>query len=447
MMESPPIYAVCPAAIGHPASEHALDIFEHAVNAVRADRLIDAAISLNGAILQISDRSFDLIKYRRVFVIGAGKASALMAAALQNIIGDAITDGVVVTKYSHALPTKRIRILEAGHPIPDENSVSAGHEIHDLVAQANQNDLVICLLSGGASSLMELPAAGITLEDLQTITNLLLRAGADINELNAVRACLSNLKAGGLARAIAPARAICLVISDVLGNPLNVIGSGPCFDIAVDRNAAISIIQKNGLWEAISHPVQDSLLNESPSARAISPEVTHFIIGDIRTALDAAKECAIARGLHPLILSSEVQGEARLVGKVYGGMAHDLPLSSQATGFDCIIAGGETTVTVTGNGKGGRSQELACTAALEMSGIEEVCLLAAGTDGTDGPTDAAGALVDGRTLQMAEDHGLSIDHALAENDAYPLLDKIGCLIRTGPTQTNVGDLIIAVHPK
>jgi glycerate 2-kinase len=443
-MSGPSVRAACPSATRGSAAELALAIYQDAINAIRADRLMRSSLSLKGDRLTINGRTIELSQFDRILVVGAGKASALMAAALDKAMGDALTAGVVVTKYDHSLPCRRIRILEAGHPIPDENSVEAGKAIHDLAASASERDLVICLLSGGASALMELPISGISLEDLQITTSLLSRAGANINELNLVRACLSCLKAGGLARAAAPARVICLVISDVLGNPLNVIGSGPCFETNVDHEKSTQMIQKFGLWAALPFAVQQALLRPQDGPSPSPPLVDHLILGDIHPALDAARQSAIRRGLTPLVLTASMEGEAKEAGMVYGQIARDIPQSYAVTGFDCILAGGETTVTVRGDGKGGRSQELACAATLVMADTDGIALLAAGTDGTDGPTDAAGALVDGSTLSRVRSEGPGIDAALANNDVYPLLAELGCLVKTGPTQSNVGDLVIIV---
>jgi len=429
----------------NPAAEHALAIYLSTLDAVRADRLVLSALAREGDTLRVGGHELRLSDYEAVCVIGAGKAATGMARAVEERLGDSLTEGVVVTKYGHGGPMRRIRVMEAGHPIPDENALAAGRAIHDLARRADEKDLVLCLISGGASALMELPHEGITLGDLREATDLLLRAGATIDELNTVRACLSQLKAGGLARAAHPATVVCLVLSDVLGNPLHVIGSGPCVDTPVNPQAAQAILARYNLSDTIPPAVQHHLARFLPSSLPpFLPSSLHVIVGDIWTALHAAREAANRRGLTSCILTGYVRGEAREVAQVFGGIARDLPQTYPETGINCYIAGGETTVTVRGNGKGGRSQEIACAVAPILDGVPCVALLAAGTDGTDGPTDAAGGLVTGETMEKARAAGLSVEAALRNNDAYPFLQAVGGLLLTGPTHSNVGDLVIAV---
>lgn len=443
---------------GNAAAEDALAIYAAALAAVRADHLILSTLRRKGDILNVGHLSLALADFEHIYLVGAGKAAAMMAAAAEQRLAGFPTEGIVVTKYGHWIPTQQVRVLEAGHPVPDESSIAAGQAIHALVSQAGERDLVLCLISGGASALMELPRESITLDDLRTTTDLLLRAGANIEELNEVRACLSQLKAGGLARAAYPARVVCLLLSDVLGNPLGVIGSGPCVEMAVKPAAAREVLLRYGLWEGAPASVRELLTtpldpSESRGTSEHSPRlqdgqgggrVDHILLGDIRTAIHAAREAARERGLRPCVLTGHLTGEAREVARVFGGIARDLPRTVPLNGIDCFIAGGETTVTVRGKGKGGRSQEIACTAAALMDGVKGVALLAAGTDGTDGPTDAAGGLVDGETLNRAKTAGASLEAALVHNDSYTFLQAAQALVMTGPTQSNVGDLIIVV---
>jgi glycerate 2-kinase len=469
-MNTPPQY--------NKAAEHALAIYHAALDAIRADKLLYTTVRFSNGCLTAKDVSVPLNASGKLYVVGAGKAAASMAYALESRLGTRITDGVVVTKYGHSVPTGKIKVLEAAHPIPDESSIKAGEAVIEMVGRAGEGDVVIFLLSGGASALLELPREGITLEDLRVTTDLLLRAGAPIEELNTVRACLSQVKAGGIARATAPARVLCMVLSDVLGNPLNIIGSGPCMETPVDAAAALNIIGRYGLEDAIPERViaqLERLKNESPTndqrpttidesstprpkdpipntqrptpnaQGPNAPRVQHVIIGDIRAAMDAASAAATKRYLKPIALTSWLQGEAREMGRLFGGIGRDTMETYLQTGITCFIAGGETTVTVRGQGRGGRSQELVCAAAPLLAGEEEVALLAAGTDGTDGPTDAAGGLVDGDTMRRAEAAGVSLDAALQENDCYTFLEAIGGLVKTGPTHSNVGDLVILVR--
>lgn len=439
----PPSDALRRKRVDNAAAAHALAIYLSALDAVRADRLVLSAVGREGDTLRMDGQAFPLGGYERVYVVGAGKAATGMAQAIEKRLGDHLTEGVVVTKYGHGGPTRKIRVLEAGHPIPDEGSVAAGRAIHALAQRAGERDLVLVLISGGASALMELPHEGITLDDLRVTTDLLLRAGATIDELNAVRACLSQLKAGGLARAAHPATVVCLVLSDVLGNPLHVIGSGPCVDTPIDPRAAEEITARYAVQDKIPARVLEFLSHLRPSPlHPVTLSPLHVIVGDIWTALEAARNAALERGLRPCALTGSVRGEAREVAQVFAGIARDLPRTCQKTGVDCYIAGGETTVTVRGRGTGGRSQEIACAAVPILDGVEGVALLAAGTDGTDGPTDAAGGLVTGETMAKARAAGLRVEAALRENDAYPFLQAVDALLLTGPTHSNVGDLVL-----
>jgi glycerate-2-kinase len=438
----------------HSASRIAREIYVEALEVIRADRLVYNALTRSGDILHLGAQTFDLRCFRNIYVVGAGKAGTGMAQAVEERLGDLLAEGVVVTKHGHAGPTRKIHLMEAGHPIPDDDSLRAGEAIYQLASRAGAEDLLLCLISGGASALMELPREGVSLPDLQATTGALMRAGATINELNTVRACLSRLKAGGLARAAAPARAVCLVLSDVLGNPLEVIGSGPCVEIGVDPAQARAVLERYGVWERIPDSVRalverlarETAAVENPSFSLPKEHAPyHYIIGDIWTALTAAREAAIRRGLRPAILTGMLQGEAREAGKVCAAIARDLPRTAPHTGLDCYLLGGETTVTVRGEGKGGRSQEIACVASAMLSGVEGVTLLAGGTDGTDGPTDAAGGWADSQTLSRARSRGWTPDAALKTSDSYAYLQAAESLLITGPTHSNVGDLVVMVY--
>lgn len=436
--------------LAHPtncAARDVLVIYREVLRAVAADNLVWKSVRRDGDSLYAGPYNEDLRRYRSICILGAGKASVAMARALVAILGDRVSGGVVVTKRGHAEPVDGLRVMEAGHPVPDESSVRAGEAIAAEATKLTGDDLALVVLSGGASALMELPTAGITLTELQHTTDVLLRCGATIDELNAVRCRLSDIKAGGLARLIAPARGICLVLSDVLGNRLDVIGSGPCWTSGALRAAAPKVMEKYGLADQLPPHVVDRLrLPTGPEEHAneTSARIGHVIIGDIRTATEAAKQAAQDLGHRPLVLTNALRGEAREIGTLLGGMAVDLPELCADSGTDCLILGGEPTVTVQGDGKGGRCTELASAAALCFEDTEEVAMLAAGTDGTDGPTDAAGALVDGATAREAREAGHPLPQALKRSDTYTALDRIGRLIRTGPTGSNVGDVVIAL---
>ncbi len=420
-------------------SQKAMVIFKDAVESVNPNSLIRKQLVLNASMLQIEDQIIDIDKFNNIIIVGAGKASGAMAASMEDLLGDRITGGVVVTKDGHGQPTKRIRVLESSHPIPDQRSVEAGKAILEQVRRADENDLVFFLLSGGASSLMELPAEGISLAEFQVTTDILLRSGADITELNTVRSCISRIKAGGIARAVSPATCICLIISDVLGNPLEIIGSGPCIDTTLDFNRAIKILKRYGLIDQIPKSVWNTLNNQVDSSitHQKNAPIKHIVLGDLNTAIDAAKASADRLGLRTNILMRTMQGEARAVGELMGSIGCELEGNP---GFDCVLAGGETTVTVKGSGRGGRSQELAVSASKALSGVSGIALLAAGTDGTDGPTDAAGGLVTGETCNDL----VELQNSLANNDSHTFLKRHNALFTTGPTGTNVGDLVIIV---
>ncbi len=410
-------------------------------------RAFDSFLGQSALVLPTGER-IALSGFEHIYAVGAGKAAAAMALACEVALGERLTEGLVVTKDGHSLSTLRIDVIEASHPTPDHRSVEAGARIAAIVSRATIRDLVICLISGGASALMELPEDGVTLEDLQATTELLLRSGAPIEELNAVRACLSKLKAGGLARLAAPARVVCLLISDVLGNPLDVIGSGPCFTTARRPVEALDILQRRGLTEIVPRSVLQHLRSLANTIQAESydtSQVDHVVLGDIDTALDAAMSEAERLGLDTTILTNRMTGEARDAGVRLAHAALDLTLQAQPPGPGCLIAGGETTVTVRGSGLGGRSQEIAVTAASLLDGVYDVALLAAGTDGTDGPTDAAGGLVEALTSARAHSAGRTAEDALLNNSSYDYLEAAGALLKTGPTNTNVGDLVIIVH--
>src|SRR5687767_851271 len=331
------------------AGELALEVYAAALAAVRADRLVGDAVRLTGDFLIIGDETLDLSKFDRILVAGAGKASAGMAAALEGILGDRIGGGIVVTKHGHSAPTRRIRILEASHPIPAEDSVDAGAQIFALAESAGPKDLFLFLLSGGASALMELPTPGISLEDLKTTTDALLRAGADIMQLNAVRSRLSRIKAGGLARSIYPAQLVCLVISDVLGNPLPVIGSGPCWPPDVEGRP-LDVLSRLGMETEVPDSVRKWLEAPYESVEESRQAVPHVILGDIWTAIEAARSESASLGLRALVLTGSLTGDAAQVGRLFGAIAQDM--NRAMPDYDCVIAGGETTVKVTGTGKG-----------------------------------------------------------------------------------------------
>lgn len=426
------------------AAELALEIYQKTLSAIRADALLERAVTVQDGRLRAGGFDESLDDFRRVFVMGAGKASCGMAAAVDRMLGDRIHKGLVVTKRGHTSDAGRIEVLEAGHPVPDEGSMLAGARMFALGAEVEDDDLVVFLLSGGASSLMELPASeDITLEDLRHTTSLLLRAGANINQLNAVRSCLSMLKSGGMGRIVGRARVLVLVLSDVLGNPLETIGSGPFMALRPNHQAAISVLEEFGVWEFAPSSVT-SMLEERPRVDLPESRTDHVVIGDLWTALKAAEAAAKELGLRPFVMSGGIKGEARELGARIAGLVRGLPKPHEKFGMNCLIFGGEPTVTVLGNGMGGRCQEFACAAAPLMAGADDTAILACGTDGTDGPTDAAGALVTSETSVLARANGWDELKALRASDTYHYLAAANALVKTGPTNSNVGDIILAI---
>ena len=427
-----------------------LEIMQAALDAVDPYAAVQAHLRVADGTLWAGERAFVLNKLRRIVVIGAGKAGSPMARAIEDVLGDAITAGLVVVKQGHGAPTARIEIVEASHPIPDEAGVAAGARVLDLAASAGADDLVLALISGGGSALLEAPA-GISLADLQAMTDALLACGATINEINCLRKHMSRVKGGQLARAASPAALVTLVLSDVVGSPLDVIASGPTVPDSSTWADAWAVVEKYALAEALPAAVMARLragvrgeVPDTPKAGdPIFDRATTQIVGDNRVAALAACRRAQELGYHALLLTTYVEGEAREVAKLTVALAREVVASGQpAPAPACLILGGETTVTL-GNapGMGGRNQELALAAALGVAGSERITIASLATDGSDGPTDSAGGLVDGATVRLGEASGLDAGAMLRRHDAYPALRATGDLLVSGPTQTNVNDLI------
>jgi len=389
----------------------------------------------------------------RVLVVGAGKASGAMAAAVEEAWGDRITDGVVAVKDGYTVPTRHVRLLEAGHPVPDERGAAAARQIHALAQSAAADDVVLVLVSGGGSALTPAPVPPITLGDKQAMTRLLLAVGATINQLNAIRKHCSLLKGGQLARAAAPARVEALLLSDVVGDPLDVIASGPTTPDVSTFAEALDILDRFALRERAPQSIVQRLeqgvrgqLSETPKpGDPLFARVRNTVIGNNALVVEAAAARARELGFTPHVLTRSLEGEAREVARQFVQMARAIRAGrGPVTPPACVIGGGETTVTVKGRGKGGRCQEFALAAALDMEGLRDVVMLAAGTDGTDGPTEAAGAMVDGESVARARARGADPAASLAENDSHDLLVGIGDLVTTGPTNTNLLDLYLAL---
>ncbi|PID38272.1 MAG: glycerate kinase [Proteobacteria bacterium] len=451
----------------------ARDIFEAGLSAVDPRAAVAAALQRHGDVLVLSDplrgeqrARYRLGDYHRLLVVGAGKAGAPMAGAVEDLLGDRLEGGLVIVKHGHtdrgaAKPTGAssclVELVEAGHPLPDQAGLDATCRLIELLRGADAQTLLLCVISGGGSALLTAPAGEVSLDDLRRVTDALLAAGADIRAFNTVRKHLSALKGGQLARLAAPATVATLVLSDVIGDPLDAIASGPTVPDPTTFSAARDALRRAQIWDddvALPSAVRAHLeaglageVPETPGPRDPAFErCTTALVGNNRLAVAACERRAQQIGWPTLALTSTLEGEAADVGRMLGSIAREaLEVGRPQRPPLCVICGGETTVSLGGDGhavgRGGRNQELALAAALALDGLPPaICLLSAGTDGTDGPTDAAGALAFDDTLSRARACGLDAAAQLQDHDAYPFFDALGDLLRTGPTGTNVMDL-------
>ena len=429
-------------------------VLEAALAAVDPAAAVRNALTVSGHLLTIDGQEYDLRAYRRCVVIGAGKAGAPMVQAIETALGDKIEGGLVVVKDEHSRPTQRVRLVEASHPMPNQAGVDAGHQILALAHEATADDLVVALLSGGGSALLVAPAPGISLADLQEMTGTLLACGATINEINCLRKHCSAVKGGQLARAAAPATLITLVLSDVVGTPLDVIASGPTVADSSTWADAWNVVTRYGIEQALPPAIRTRLHDGMAGTIADTPKPADplfansrtVVIGDNRTAALAAQAKAQELGYNAMLLSTFVQGEAAQVAKMAVALAQEVRASSHPVAAPaCLILGGETTVNLAVEGgqpgQGGRNQELALAAALELDAQVEATIVSLATDGTDGPTDSAGGVADAGTVARGRDAGLSAADHLARHDAYPFLRTTNDLLLSGPTHTNVNDLM------
>jgi len=431
----------------------AVTIFNEGLQAVEPATAVKRYCRLEEDQLSINNWTFNLKRYNNIFIIGAGKAAAPMAAALEDILGKRITDGIINVKYDHTVELEQVRLIEAGHPLPDKHGQRGAEEILNLAKDAKKDDLVLCLISGGGSALLPLPFPGLSLKDKQETIKVLLACSATIHEINAIRKHTSMLKGGRLARAAYPATLVSLILSDVVGDDLDVIASGPTVPDSSTFLQCRDVFSKyniiNKLPDAVVKHIHAGVkgeVSETPKDNDPVFKKTHnLIIGSNIETLMAAKHKAETLGYNVLVLSSMIEGETLHVARVHGAIAREIsktghPLAPPA----CILSGGETTVTLKGTGLGGRNQEFALAAAIDIAGNENIVVLSGGTDGTDGPTDAAGALADATTMERAAEMGLNPQHFLANNDSYHFFQKLGDLLMTGPTNTNVMDLRIVL---
>ena len=418
---------------------HAVDIFNAGLEPVMPDVAVKRFCSLDGSCFSVGDREYDLSRFQHVYVVGAGKASAAMAAAVEDILGDRVSGGSINVKYGHVCPLKHVALIEAGHPVPDDRGEAGAHIIRKLLAGAGEQDLVLCLLSGGGSALLPLPDEGLTLADKQATIRVLLACGATIHEINTIRKHTSRIKGGWLARAAHPATVVSLIISDVVGDDLDIIASGPTVPDPGTFEDCMAIVRKYTIEDRLPPAVMQCLAQGAAGEREETPKcgepvfekVQNLIVAGNREALSAAKAKAESLGYNTLVLSAMFEGETRDVARFHAAIAREVaasghPISAPA----CILSGGETTVTLSGTGLGGRNQEfvLACVPLLE--GSDNMVLMSAGTDGTDGPTDAAGAIMDGMTGERARQKGMDAVAYLENNDAYHYFDQLGDLFKT-----------------
>ena len=433
----------------NPLIADAQAIYHAAVRSVQADRLLEQ-VDLEAGL----DRP--LAAYRRVYVVGTGKASMAMAGAVEARLGLRIEEGLVVVPHGYraTLPASQraptvIEVVEAGHPVPDAAGVEAAARALALAESCGEDDLLLVLISGGGSALWPAPAEGVSLDAMQVVSRLLLRSGTDIHQINTVRKHLSRLKGGRLAAAAFPATVLALVVSDVVGDDLSVIASGPTVPDGSTYDEAVEVLRVFDLWGLVPAPVRDRFsqgrqgrVPETPKQGAPCFERAHTVLlGSNREALAAAQAAAAQRGFTAHILAHDLTGEARAVGRAVVRQA----VQREADAPVCLLWGGETTVTVTGTGRGGRNQEVALAAALALEdSTRRIVVLSGGTDGIDGPTDAAGAWATPHTASEARPRGLDPEAYLADNDAYTFFEQTGGLLKPGPTHTNVMDVLIAL---
>jgi glycerate-2-kinase len=436
------------------AREIAINALNAALQAVDAEVIIKSKVRIEDNRLTIENFSFDLTKFKNIYVVGGGKASGCMAEALEGVLGNRISEGAINVPYTcPTYQTVKIKLQRASHPIPDAAGVKGAKIMLDLVDRAEENDLVICLISGGGSSLMPQPSNGVTLSDKKKVTDELLKSGATITEINTVRKHISGFKGGWLAKKAYPATVVNLILSDVVGDPLDSIASGPTVPDPTTFHDAVEILKHHRLWNRVPTAVKKALVNgekglvpETPKPGDRTFEKVHnVIIGNNFTASNAAYNSVKNAGLNALLLTSCLEGQARDVGVALASIGKEIAASGKPIPRPAsIVAGGETTVNIVGRGKGGRNLEIALGAALKVGDMDGIVVASISTDGVDGPTDAAGAIVDGRTLLRAHESALNPRKALVENNSYPFFAKLGDLVFTGLTGTNVCDVSVLI---
>ncbi len=435
--------------------EDALRAVKAAISGANPEMLMKQKLRLNGSILRAGGKSFDLSSYRRVIVIGGGKASVGMVSGLARVMRKWITSGVVnAPRYERSRsPAAGIEFCPSTHPLPSQAGVDGVKRMLSLVGTTTKKDLIVCLISGGASSMMPLPVQGITLSDKSTITKLMLAGGACINEVNTVRRHLSSIKGGRLAETLSPATILTLILSDVIGNKLEDIGSGPTAPDPSTYADARRVVEKYRVWkkapdsvrQVITDGLQGRLKETAKPGSKVFRRISNIIIGDNSAACKAAAESLRRDGYRVKSLTHRFQGEARLAGLFVSSILRTIDTGKSSLRRPAaFVMGGETTVAVKGKGKGGRNQELVLAASLGIDQMTRVLTASVGTDGVDGNSDAAGAFADGTSVQRAKSFGIDPEKFLKNNNSYNYFRKLGDLIRTGPTGTNVNDITIAL---
>lgn len=435
------------------ARKIALEALEQSLNSVDPAQIIRSKLSLKNSLLRIDDLSFDLNRFQNIFIVGGGKASGSMAEAIEQILGKRIVQGLINIPQGSKNKTSIVKLHEAGHPFPDEAGVEGTCLMLEIAEKAGQDDLVVCLISGGGSSLMPLPRGSISLEDKRKITQELLKCGATINEINTVRKHISDFKGGWLAKKAYPATILNLILSDVVGDPLDFIASGPTVPDSTTFKNARQVLERYDLWATAPGSIkkvlsdgEKGMIPETPkNGDDVFRKVYNVIVGNNRRSSLAAREYLKSASLNSLLLTAALEGEARHVGTILASVARETLLSGNPVPKPAgIVVGGETTVTVAGKGLGGRNQEIVLSAALNIKKLDGVVIASLSTDGIDGPTDAAGAIADGNTVAAALNMGLEPKSFLSNNDSYHFFSKVGDLIFTGPTGTNVNDVSLVI---
>lgn len=426
------------------------EIFLAGVESILPEKLIQSQVKLSGDVLQIAEKKLPLSTFSHIYVLAAGKAAALMAKEVESILGDKITGGHVITKYGHGTELKYLTLTEAGHPIPDAEGMKGTEQLLDIARKANENDLVICLISGGASALMADFPKDATLDDLKRTNELLVKCGADITEINTVRKHLSKVKGGQLARAIYPATCVSLILSDVIGDRLDVIAFGPTVGDSSTFSDAMAVIEKYSLKDSLPatmlhylHEGTKGFIPETPKPdNPIFQKVQNYVIGSNRIALESAAKTATELGFKSHIVTDSLQGDFTEVADfILKEIENHASVGNKPV---CLLFGGEPTVKVSGNGLGGRNQHLALYLSTKIDQEKDITILCAGTDGTDGPTDAAGAVIDNETIANAARKNINQQIFLQNSDSYHFFQQVGGHIITGNTGTNVMDIIVAL---